>query len=485
MPRSRRAATSRRGFLRAAALAAAGSLLPFRPRARAAGANGDVRVAVIGLNGRGQAHIAGFRQLPGVRLVALCDADSAVLGKSAERLRREGLAIETFADARKLLERPDVDAVSIATPNHWHSLLGIWACQAGKDAYVEKPVSHNIWEGRQLVAAAARYGRIVQAGTQIRSSEGIAEAVAWVAAGNLGKITASRGLCYKRRPSIGRTEGPQPVPPTVDYDLWLGPAPWAPPRRKRFHYDWHWFWPTGEGDLGNQGIHQVDLARWFLGEPVMAPRILSVGGRCGYIDDGETPNTLVSVYDYPTAPLIFEVRGLPTAAGSEAMDRYRGASIGLVVQCEGGSVVVPDYSSARAFDSAGRPVRSFAGASSHFGNFIDCVRSRKADALKGPIAEGHISSGLRHLGNISYRRGRSCRPPELLEKIKGDASLSEACGRMCEHLAANGVDPAKAPLSLGSPLLFDPLAERFIDDAAADAFLSRAYRAPYVVPRLA
>jgi len=270
---------SRRSFLKTTALAAAGVTLSARSWGQVTGANGDVRVAVVGRNGRGKNHLASLRVLKGVRVVALCDADTAVLEKAATAL---GGGVRTYTDIRELLASPEIDAITIATPNHWHSLMGIWACQAGKDVYVEKPISHNVWEGRQLVAAARKYHRVIQAGVQIRSGDGLVEAVQWVRAGHLGKITAARGFCYKRRPSIGRTSGPQPVPATANYDLWTGPAPLVPLRRARLHYDWHWVYPTGNGDVGNQGIHQMDVARWFLGEAGLPRHTLSIGGRLGY-----------------------------------------------------------------------------------------------------------------------------------------------------------------------------------------------------------
>ncbi|MFZ5496373.1 MAG: Gfo/Idh/MocA family protein [Verrucomicrobiota bacterium] len=494
---------SRRSFLKTTALGAA-ALLSARSWAQVAGANGDVRVAVVGLNGRGREHLRQLRGIPGVRLAAICDVDTAVLDRAAESLAKDGHAPEKFTDVRRLLEAPGVDAITIATPNHWHALMGIWACQAGKDVFVEKPVSHNVWEGRQLVAAAAKYGRVVQAGMQIRSGEGLQEAVAWVRAGHLGKITAARGFCYKRRKTIGRTTGAQPVPATVDYDLWLGPAPVEPPRRARFHYDWHWFNAYGNGDIGNQGVHQMDVARWFLGEPGLPRATLSIGGRLGYVDDGETPNTQVILHDYATAPLVFEVRGLPAKAdpdegkpgeaGAEAagalaatMDEYRGIRVGNIIDCEGGSVIVPGYFDATAYDRDGRVVREFKGADRLMRNFIEVVRSRRTADLHGPIEEGHVSSALCHLGGISHALGRAAPPEKIREQIKGDAALHEACGRMLEHLAVNRVDFGRTPLRLGAPLAVDPAAGQLVgvDAAAANALLTRAYRAPYAVPPLA
>jgi predicted dehydrogenase len=480
---------TRRSFLKTSALATATTAFSARSWSQVAGANGDIRVAVVGINGRGRGHLQSLLRIKGVRVVALCDIDSTVLARAKATLASDGKSVTTYADLRELVASRELDAVSIATPNHQHSLQAVWACQAGKDVYVEKPVSHNVWEGRQLVAAAAKYQRVVQAGTQIRSGAGLQEAVAWVQAGNLGKITAARGFCYKRRDSIGLAAAPLQIPATINFDLWCGPAPLVPPKRKRLHYDWHWVHVTGNGDVGNQGIHQMDVARWFLGEKGLPRRTLSIGGRLGYVDDGDTPNTQVVVHDYATAPLIFEVRGLPAKAGAggrDAMDKYRGVGVGNVIDCEGGSVVTTNYFTATAYDKSGKVVKEFKGADRHMQNFIDVVRSRKVAQLHGPVEEGHVSSALCHLGNISHVLGQATAPGALQEKIRGDAGLAEATGRMIEHLAANGVDLAKSPLTRGVPLTVDAAKERFKGEFAAQAnpLLTRKYRAPFVVPNL-
>ena len=497
---------SRRTFLKTSALVTAGAAFSARSWAQVAGANSDVRVAVVGLNGRGRSHLASLAKVSGVRLVALCDVDSAVLEKTKANLGAAGSTVKTYTDVRELIASAEVDAITIATPNHLHSLQAIWACEAGKDVYVEKPVSHNVWEGRQLVSAAAKHNRVVQAGTQIRSGAGLQEAVKWVQAGNLGKITAARGFCYKRRDSIGKTSGAQPIPSTVNYDLWCGPAPKSDLLRSKLHYDWHWLHVTGNGDVGNQGIHQMDVARWFLGETGLPRQTLSVGGRLGYVDDGDTPNTQVVIHDYATAPLIFEVRGLPSKAGASGggeaeesagkkggrkggspMDNYRGVAVGNVIDCEGGSVVTTEYFSATAYDKSGAVVKEFKGNDRHMQNFIDVVRSRKTANLHGPILEGHVSSALCHLGNISHVLGKAASPDVLREKVKGNAALAEAYGRMAEHLAANNVNLAKTPLTYGVPLtLASPKSanpESFVGEFAKDAspLLTRQYRAPYVV----
>jgi len=474
---------SRRAFLKTTGVVTAGAALRPKSWAQVAGANGDVRVGIVGMNNRGKDIV--YKELSkvgGVRITALCDVDSEPLNAMAKTLRDQGLTIDTYTDYRDLLAKGNIDAVFIVTPNHQHALQAIWACQAGKDVYLEKPVSHNIWEGRKVIEAADKYKRIIQVGSQCRSSDSLAEAVAWVQAGNIGKITSVRGLCYKLRPSIGLTTGPQPIPSTVNYDLWLGPAPTAPLRRARVHYDWHMQWPYGNGEVANQGVHQMDIARWFLGEKEISPRVLTVGGRMTYVDDGETPNTLTVVHDYKTAPLIFEVRGLPVRLGTTMMDKYYGASIGVIVECEGGRVVVPTYTTARATDKDGNVLKDFAGASNHEGNFIAAVRSRKVGDLHAPITEGHISSSLSHMANISHRVGKTQPPDAIREQIKSNATMSEAFERLAAHLSLNGVNLEKTPVTLGAALEFDPKTERFTNSDAANALLTREYRKPFVVP---
>jgi predicted dehydrogenase len=472
---------TRRAFLKRSALGAGLVTLSPRSWARVPGANEDIRVAVVGFNGRGADHISEWEKIKGVRLAALCDVDSKVLDHRVTQAKDKGHEVQAYTDIRKLLANNDIDAISIATPNHWHSLAMVWAVQAGKDVYVEKPVSHNVKEGRQMVQAARQYNKIVQVGTQSRSSYAIKEAVEWVKGGNLGKILVSRALCYKPRGSIGKTSGPQAVPETVDYDLWCGPAPKTPPRRKRFHYDWHWFWDYGAGDVGNQGIHEMDVARWFLGEPAVSPSVLAVGGRLGYEDDAQTPNTLIMFHDYEKAPLIMEVRGLPEKTGSTKMDNYKGGTIGIVVECEGGYVLVPSYNSYEIFDREGQTLKSGKGVTDHFENFIQAVRSRNERELHAPIIEGFLSTALCHTGNISYRLGHTQSPDAIREQIKGDSKASATFQRMSEHLAANDVDLEKTPATLGVPLRMNPANCEFIENNDANALLTREPREPYVI----
>jgi len=548
------------------AVAAAASLHGFTARSygNILGANSDIRVGVIGFNSRGNSHIDAFSHMKGVRLVALCDADQNVLDRGVKRLEnppekkkpstrpttkpaakplakttdkklmvgpeattpatKPATKILAFTDLRKLLDSKEIDAISTATPNHWHSLITVWACQAGKDVYVEKPVSHEVWEGRKMVEAARKYNRIVQTGTQSRSNPALKEAYEWAQAGNLGKIKVVRGLCYKRRGTIGEVAGGVgEVPKTVNYDLWLGPAAMEQPHRKSFHYDWHWFWAYGSGDLGNQGIHQMDTARWALGKNELAPRVLSIGGRFGYKDDGETPNTQFVVQDYGDSMLIFEVRGLPKEAASGNMDKYKGQSIGTVIECEKGYITDSGYGSDPiAYDSDGKAMRKFKrkkdpveetaektakaevkgedtektekpkevakapeddGESDHFGNFIKAVRSRNVKDLHADILEGHLSSALCHTGNISHRLGKKTPVKEIENALKDNKAAAETFDRFKEHLASNDVElNDKTEAVLGAFLEMNPKTERFTNNDKANDMLKRDYRKPFEIP---
>ena len=475
---------NRRSFLKSSLLTTAALAAPARFWAAVPGANDDIRVAVVGFGGRGGSHIDAFTKMAGVRVVALCDCDTRILENAANSLQKKGHTVQTFTDVRKLLESKGVDVISTATPNHWHSLITVWSCQAGKDVYVEKPVSHNVFEGRQCVEAARKYNRIVQAGTQSRSMGSYPEAWAWLREGHLGKIKIARGLCYKPRQSIGKVDGPQPIPANIDYDLWCGPALKLPLMRKKLHYDWHWVWNTGCGDMGNQGIHEMDKCRWALGKSELPASVFSIGGRLGYVDDGETANTQMCVFNYGDVLLIFETRGLPqskefqTKEWAKNMDKYRGEGVGQMIECEGGST-----NGHTAWDKDGKEIRKFTGkGQDHFANFIKAVRSRKREDQTGEILEGHLSSALCHLGNISHRMGQQASPDELQSALKTDSAATETLARMEEHLARNGVDLKQTKLTLGPTLKIDPKAERFIGNDKANEFITRPYRAGFVVP---
>lgn len=443
------------------------------------GPNDTIQVAVVGAGGRGQSHIDGFAGKPGTVVTHICDCDESHGQKSCEAAaeKQGGRKPVWVRDIRKLLDDPSIHAVSIATPNHWHSLGAIWAIQAGKDVYVEKPVSHNVLEGRRVVQAARKHQRMVQTGTQSRSNPGMRAAMEFLHAGGIGDITVSRGLCYKRRNSIG-PKGVYEVPKEVDYDLWSGPAAILPLTRKQFHYDWHWQWEYGNGDLGNQGIHQMDLCRWALGVDRLSDRVWSLGGRYGYQDAGETANTQVVIHDYGPQKLIFEVRGLET-------NEYKGAKVGIIVEGTKGYLVMTSYSSGTVFDLEGNIVKQFDGGGDdhHYRNFTDAMRTRDYKKLNADIEQGHLSSALCHLGNISLRLGTQIPSAEVsaaLQENGGNEVVLDAWNRTAEHLTDNKVEGYS--VQLGPKLELDPLAETFIGSNAPNHWLTREYRAPYIIP---
>ena len=440
---------SRRDFLKTGAEAGAGlaaiSGITFvtRPN-RVFGASDRVRLAICGVRGRGWDHVEAFSKVPGVEIVAVCDIDQSVLNRRLADMTELGLPKPaTFDDVRKLLEDQSIDAISIATPNHWHSLMAIWACQAGKDVYCEKPCSHNEWEGGQLVAAAKKYNRIVEHGTQSRSNAAVREAIDQLRHGLIGEIYLSRGLCYKWRDTIGKAPV-EPVPAGVDYNLWTGPAPLKPFTRNRFHYNWHWIWDTGNGDIGNQGVHEVDIARWGLGRG-LPNRVSAVGGHFMFVDDQQTPNTLNAAFEYdlPNGKrqmLEFEVRhwitnheaeigtsafgsgGVPEAGlHTSAKPRVRD-TIGNIFYGSKGYLAIEGYDSYRTWlgreQEPGPAKRSEEG--NHFQNFIECVRSRKQGDLAAPIEEGYLSASLVHLANVSYRLRRSLNVDPATGLVKDD-----------------------------------------------------------------
>ncbi|MHC4618114.1 MAG: Gfo/Idh/MocA family oxidoreductase [Planctomycetota bacterium] len=474
---------TRRDFMKGSMAAGAVLAVPF---SRVLGANNDIRVAIAGFRGKGAQHIQVFRNLPGVRVVALCDVDTQILDRETKKFTDANEKVDACSDIRKVLDNKNIDAVITAAPNHWHALITIWACQAGKDVYVEKPASHNIWEGRKMVEAARKYKRIVQTGTQNRSDVGLQEAIRYIRQGSLGKILWAHGLWFKMRASIGRVSGPQLVPPHIDYDLWTGPARLVPLRRKHLHYDWHWFWDTGDGDMANLGAHQIDDCRWAVGQSALPPRVISLGGRFGYVDDGETPNTQLAIFDYRPAPIILEVRGLPMKKGIRAMDHYRGIRSGNIIQCEHG-YFAGGRGGGWAFDNEGKKIKQFKGdgGAGHQANFIKAMRTRKVSDLNADILEGHISAAVCHMANISYRLGWEPSPEKVREKIQSNKQALETFERIRTHLAANDVDLGKTPAILGPWLKMDNRKERFVGDFPtrwANELLRPDYREPFVVP---
>jgi predicted dehydrogenase len=425
---------SRRSFiLKSAAGTAAALTIPTIIQSNIFGSNDKIRIAVLGVNGRGTDHIQGFSNLPDVEVVCLCDPDLVVLAKRAQEFEKKyGRKIIQQQDLRKVFDDKSIDAVSIATPNHWHALATIWACQAGKDVYVEKPGSHNIREGRKMVQAAAKYNRIVQHGVQLRSSLAVQEAIQHLRNGLIGDVYMARGLVFRWRDDIGN-KGTEPVPQGLDYDLWTGPAEMRPFSRNYVHYNWHWNWNYGCGDIGNQGVHETDLCMWGLNVG-LPEKITSGGGKFLFNDAKETPEVLSSTFHYPKEKKIIEFEVRPWITNTE-----NGADVGNIFYGSKGYLVVYNYDRYESFlGQKKEPGPTNKAGGDHYLNFIEAVRSRDKSHLNAPVETAHLSSALAHLGNISYRTGRS--------------------------------------------LNFDPVKERFIGDTEADEMLTRPPRKPYVVP---
>ncbi len=486
---SRRELLERSMFATAAALAANSSGKLFAAEAKentakeksGSSPNDQLRVACIGVNGRGKDHygnIAGGKHNAVITMI--CDADEAVGQKACDEIAKKqgGNKPRFVQDMRQVFDNKEIDCITTATPNHWHSLCAIWAMQAGKDVYVEKPVSHNVSEGRRMVEVARKYNKICQTGTQSRSTKGMREAMAYIHDGKIGEVSIARGLCYKKRGTIG-SKGTYEPPKSVNFDLWSGPAQLQAVTRPKFHYDWHWQWAYGNGDLGNQGIHQMDLCRWALQVDKLSNNVFTYGGRFGYEDAGDTPNTQVVIHDYGNKALVFEVRGLKT-------DDYKNANVGIIVEGANGYVVMTSYATGTAFDKDGKAIKEFSGGGDHYANFFAAVRNRKSDTLHGEILEGHLSSALCHTANISYRTGKQVGLSELREQlsaVKTSENATETLERTLKHLSDNKVTLGDAnKFTVGGNLKFDPIKESFPGNDAANAMLTREYRAPFVVP---
>jgi len=426
------------GLLTASALAScAGPKTTPVAAGRIIGANDRINMAVIGINGRGRSLAREFARIPNVQIKTLCDIDENLFADLVKKVEQiQGKSPSTEFDLRRVFDDKDIDAVAIATPNHWHALATIWACQAGKHVYVEKPCSHNIWEGRKMIEAARKYNRLVQVGFQSRSSQNVRAAMKFIHEGGLGEIYMVKGLCYKPRESIGRCpdgyggnrdydyyihgkKGPN-YPTSyferVHYDLFLGPAPKRPFNYNRFHYNWHWHWDYGNGDIGNQGVHQMDIARWALNKDEHPTRISSYGGYFVFDSAQETPNTQTANFRYADGKILqFEVRGLYTNDESTVRigNLFYGSKGWMYLSSRGdtwatffGRKNEPGPSSESSDEAANPMDFTGSGGGGHFGNFINALRSGKPEDLNADIAGGHLSAALCHLANISYRLGR-------------------------------------------------------------------------------
>ena len=444
---------TRRQFATTAAAAIATSRFPIL------GANDRVNIGIVGLGGRGTNHIDFYGTLDSeCRIAAICDVNQAARERANARIQKnKGYTAKEYEDMRDLFASKDVDAVSLPIPNHWHALATIWACQAGKDVYVEKPACHNIWEGRKMVEAARKYKRMVQVGSQSRSIAFKAEAVKLVQDGAIGTLYQVRALCFRRRFSIGHTPD-EPVPAGVDWDKFLGPAQYKPYSKNKFVYTWHWFWDTGNGDIGNQGVHEMDVALWALGRNDWPTTVMSSGGKFVWKDDQETPNTLQTVFNFGDVEMTFDVRNLPTP--NEAMAPLKPGWVGNIFMGDKGFILV-DHTGYQLYKSAAanltgelargmsagaqekyEPGQSGKGGTDdtvgHMKNFIDAVRSRDYKSLHAEVEIGTHSADFAHLANISYRVGRT--------------------------------------------LKLDPKTGGVIGDNEANALYTRDYRKPYAVP---
>ena len=419
---------TRRDFVRSSVAAGAVAALPF---SKVRGANEDIRAAVVGIRGRGGGLIEEFHDLDGVRVVALCDVDGSALGKRVKEFTDRNEKVDAYEDYRRMLDDKSIDVVAIATPDHWHVPVAAHSVIAGKDVYVEKPLSHTIAEGRLLVEMARKHGRMVQHGTQARSSAGLAEGIEYLRSGKLGKVRMAKAINCQLRGPIGRVADSE-TPPNVNYDLWLGPAPKRAFNRNRFHYNWHWFWDYGTGDTGNDGVHQIDIARWGLG--VELPKAVTCsGGQLFYDDDHQTPDTQIATFEYDDVYLMYEMR-LWTPYGLEGHDN------GDMFYADGGTMSIGRRGWQVTFKNGKAGPGGPRGSTPHAANFIKAVRSRKASDLNADVEAGHHSATLCHLANISMRVGRR--------------------------------------------LKFDTKNERFINDAEANTYLTKEYRRGYELPTL-
>jgi predicted dehydrogenase len=431
--------TPRRQFVQAAAAAIATARFPIL------GANDRVNLGIVGLGGRGNDHMNFYGTLDtDCRIAAVCDVNQAARERAVAKIQKEkGHQPKDYADMRTMFESKDLDAVSVATPNHWHALATIWACQAGKDVYVEKPASHNIFEGMQMVKAARKYKRMVQVGSQSRSIAHKMKAMQLLREGAIGQVYHARGLCYRRRFSIGHTPD-EAVPPGLDWDLFLGPAQMKPYSKNKFAYNWHWFWDTGNGDIGNQGVHEMDICLWGIGRTGWPQTVTSTGGKYVWQDDQETPNTLNTSFDYGDALITFDTRNLPTPPEGLAAMRgpnYTGnifyGSTGFMVVDPGGFQIfkstVGSLTREQATGAGAGRAEKYEKAveekaqeqqawqtQPHMKNFLDAVKHRDHKKLHAEIEIGARAAAFCHLANIAYRVGRALRVAQSTGHFVGD-----------------------------------------------------------------
>ncbi|QDV43874.1 Glucose--fructose oxidoreductase precursor [Stieleria neptunia] len=475
---------TRRQFLKhvaASGIATSVTISGTKSSGQVIGANERVRVAIAGINGRGSVHMRGFGAMQDVEISHLVDPDSRLFApRSAAFERQTGKTPQCVQDIRRVLDDPTVDAVSIATPNHWHALMTIWACQAAKDVYVEKPCSHNIVEGRRMVEAAQKYQRIVQHGTQWRSDPKWKAYTTDIREGKYGKLKTANIQIFRPRKSIG-VKTPVPPPRELDFDLWTGPATMNPYRTNLVHYRWHWMWDYGNGEIGNLGAHEFEMARWAMPESAQPKSVVSLGGRYGYEDQADTPNTQLTLYDFGDAQLVCQQRGL-----------HFDKPLKMSIDFHTDAGVVKDgkfypHGQTKGEKIEGAPASGLPENESrdHLRNFIDCIRSRKREDLASDVLDGHRTAVVAHLGNLSYRLGDQAsfrHPPQPLSE---NQVAAESFDQMKRHLVdAAGVNLANASYRIGPTLQFDATTETFVNHPEANHLLGRTYRPGFQLPTI-
>jgi len=423
----------RRTFVKTGAAAVAASSTAFAAANRVLGANDKIRCAVLGVNGRGRSHFSGLQPLENVEVTTFVDPDLEIgRQRAAEFEAKFGHRPKVVQDMRRVLDDKDIDVVTIATPNHWHTLAAIWACQAGKDVYVEKPATHCFNEGKSLIAAAHKYKRIVQHGVQLRSSDAIREAVSKVREGLIGDVYMARATIFKWRPPLEQHPD-ETAPSHIDYGLWVGPGKWRPYSKRHVHYNWHWTWDYGNGEIGNQGIHETDMLQWGL-DVGMPTKLTSMGGKYLWNDHRETPELLTTLMEFDGGKKYAEV-----AVRFWNSNHETESANGNLFYGSEGHLVISGYTKYQFFfGRKNEPGPSGEAPTRHYENFIKAVRSRKTSDQNGPVETAHSAAALAHLGNITYKRGRT--------------------------------------------LEFDPAAERFTNDEGANQMLGQEYRKGFEVP---
>lgn len=478
------AQNGRRSFLRVGACAVAG--MPFLGFAKGS-ASDRVRIGMIGCGNRSLALMEQFLRVPGVDLVALADPDTAQIAALKRHLEKEAVKLgplAEFRDYRIMLERNDIDAVLIASPNHWHAMHAVDAMAAGKHAYVEKPVSHSIWESVQLLEAEKRYGKVVAAGLQNRSDVGIKEAFEYLRTGTLGNIQHIHVCGFRGRDSIGKRDTPLAAPSSCDYNLWLGPAADLPILRDQMHYDWHWDWNTGNGEMGNQTPHELDLVQWLLGDTELPKAVRSIGGRFAWNDAGTTPNLHVACYEQAGVPVTVEVNNLQISRTSKAGPARSGIRVGIIVRCEGGELRGGRGGMFAVGEDGKTRLKKFRGdaGAGHMVNFIEAVRSESSAALAAPLKTGVDSAMVSHLANLSHCNGKTATHDEAERAVadKKDAGMVLAANRL--QLAKWGIE--NPVYQLGQEMVFDPHRYEVTSDVAGSVLIKRDYRKGFEFPTI-